>query len=73
MNIKLAVVGHEQIDYRVWVVINNHTLSIYMDGQDFDTIYRSYNLGGLKVVKSIQDDKCLNIYSSNYNYNNNND
>lgn len=55
----LSIVGGTSINYRVWTVINNHTLSIYMDGADFNTIYRTYNLDTLIVTKSVKDDKCL--------------
>ncbi len=59
MDLKLALVGAVPVDYRVWVVVNNHTLSIYMDGQDFNTIYRTYNLPALSPTPDPKEPKCI--------------
>ncbi len=45
-------------------MINNKTLSIYMDGKDFNTIYRSYNLDSLSVHKNDTLPKCIDLKES---------
>ena len=53
MDLKLKPLGSSvELDYRVWVVVNNHTLTIYMDEDDLNTIYKSYNLDQLKINKA---------------------
>jgi len=52
--------GRDDYNYRAWIVINNQTLTIFMDGEDYNTVYRSYDLYNIKVVKE-KDEKCIRV------------
>lgn len=50
------------VTYPVRVILNNRTVSVF-SGNNFDTIYRSFELSSLKMTKSKSDPvKCFVLH-----------